>query len=587
MSHLSDTEAGDRFALPERMPGAPRLPGSSGQPGRLRHERHGVTAFGGLAEPGQSSAERISRMTNLIPRGYPALVTKSPLPLYVKFGTSGPATGLAVHRKKLVGFRGSTMFTTDIGGYAEYGTSTRRGQLTRTAKKFASFGEQLFIIPDLAVYDTTDDSLTPVLLDTGELENVSIDYLHLVIPQGDLVKMGFRAGDCISLEVLDHSGTATPDGYYKLSAVTQTNLLVAGGFPVKGVFTVRIRRVMPDLEGICAMGNRLYGFAGRTVYASEEGNPWNWYATRGISEEKMPFSLTTDGEESFTACTVWQGTPLFFKENGITRLSGRTGTVGKLIQADVAVLTEQSAPGVPLYYDEAICELDGVLYYSSGDRLYRYSGGLSTPVSQALPDGSAIRAIGTDGHVLYVSVRGADETNRLYLYDPEHGWYCLAKGYYTDLLKRPVELISGRGKVCLLQREDGAVFMARSFGASPGAGMANSDDPLSTSDAEVEFGDDTSLLPDGGRLLTVYVRANGQSDSQMQVSVQYDGGNWQTLATLGGRGREYLYRVPVPPRPCQWFRLKLSFTGTGTPGAVSGLFRVYGLWWDTEPREAF
>lgn len=586
MSHLSDTEAGDRFALPERMPGAPRLPGSSGQPGRLRHERHGVTAFGGLAEPGQSSAERISRMTNLIPRGYPALVTKSPFPLYVKFGTSGSATGLAVHRKKLVGFHGSTMFTADIGGYAEYGTSTRRGQLMRTAKSFASFGEQLFILPDLAVYDTTDESLTSVPLDTGWTENIAIHTLHLVISVGSFLNMGFHAGDCILLEILDNEKSAI-NGYYKLSAVTSNQLFVAGGFPETGRFTVRIRRVMPDLEGICAMGNRLYGFAGRTVYASEAGNPWNWYATRGISEEKMPFSLTTDGEEPFTACTVWQGTPLFFKENGITRLSGRTGTVGKLIQADVAVLTEQSAPGVPRYSDRSVCELDGVLYYSSGDRLYRYSGGLSTPVSQALPEGSTIRAVGTDGHVLYVSVKEADETHRLYLYDPEHGWYCLEKAYYTDLLKRPVEMISGRGKVCLLQREDGAVFMARSFGASPGAGMSNSGDPLATSDAEVEFGDDTSLLPDGGRLLTVYVRASGQSSSQMQVSVQYDGGDWQLLATLGGRGREYLYRVPVPPRPCRWFRLKLSFTGTGTPGAVSGLFRVYGLWWDTEPREAF
>lgn len=587
MSHLSDTEAGDRFALPERMPGAPRLPGTSGHPGRLRHERHGVTAFEGLAEPGRGSAEGISRMTNLIPRGYPALVTKSPHALYVQFGVSGKAVGLAVHRKRLIGLRGSALFTADIGGYAEYGTSTWRGQLLRTSKSFASFGEQLFILPDLAVYDTTDDSLSSVLLDTGQIGKTYINEIHLTIPTGNFSEMGFHAGDCILLEVFDDDRSAVLNGYYKLSAVTQTDLVVAGGFPETGTFTVRIRRVMPDLEGICALGNRLYGFAGRTVYACEEGNPWNWYATRGLAEEQMPFSLTTDGEESFTACTVWQGTPLFFKENGIARLSGRTGTVGKLIQANVAMLTEQSAPGVPRYYADGVCELDGVLYYSSGDRLYRYSGGLSTPVSQALPDGSTIRAVGTDGHVLYVAVREADGIDWLYLYHSEHGWYRLEQGNYTDILKRPVEVISGRGKVCLLQREDGAVFMARSFGASPGAGMSQSADDLSGSDAEVEFGDDISLLPDGGRLLMVYVRANGQSGSQMQVSVQYDGGDWQTLATLDGQGREYLYRVPVPPRPCRWFRLKLSFSGTGTPGAVSGVFRVHGLWWDTEPREAF
>lgn len=584
MSLLSDTGTGDSFALPDRMPGAPRSTGSSNQPGRLRHERHSITTFGGLAAPEEGSAETIGHMTRLSPRAYPALSTAVPHPLYMNCGTQGSAHGLTVHRDQLICVRGTSLYSTPIGTTAASGTPVLRGSLTDTDKQFASFGDLLFILPDRAVYDASIGLLASIPVDTGELTEVSISGSYLTAPGATLLTLGLRAGDCIRLEIIDHLASATLDGYYRLTSVTETMLGVKGSFPGTGTFTLRIRRAMPDLEGICAMGDRLFGFCGQTIYATEAGNPMNWYATRGLSEEAAPFSLTTAGDSPFTAATVWQGYPLFFKEDGIDRLCGRVGAAGKLLSATAAVLNEQSAPGIPAGQRGCICELGGALFYASGDRLYRYSGGYPVPVSQALPDGATILCLGSDGQVLYATVRESDRTVWLYLYSPDRGWYRQGLSYFTGILPRPVELTAGQGKVCVLQDTSGSLYPIRSFGQDLSTDLSAA---MIRTASLVEFGDDLSLLPDGGRLLTIHIRARGREGSQMGVSVAYDGGDWALLETLAGTGQEILYHVPVPPRPCHWFRLRLTFTGPVPPGAAEGAFRVSGLWWDTERRVSF
>ena len=71
-----------------------------------------------------------------------------------------------------------------------------------------------------------------------------------------------------------------------------------------------------------------------------------------------------------------------------------------------------------------------------------------------------------------------------------------------------------------------------------------------TPEATAEFGDETALLPDGGRLLAVHLRACGRIGSSLKLYVRYDGeSSWQLLGSVAGSGREELIRIPVPPRP--------------------------------------
>lgn len=564
MSILPDSGRGDVFALPDRMPG------------KLRHVRHSCTVFGGLAGAGEVGADTLQAMANLVPCGYPALTTGNARLQYLAAPTTGAAHGLTLHRGKVVLAQGTGLFVSSGAG-----ACTRLGNVTDTDKRFASFGDLLFILPDGLVYNATDGSLRKFGLDTGNMENVSIDNVYLTVPTAGLQTKGFRVGDCIRLDIQGDIKSAVLNGYYRISALTESYLCVEGGFPERGTFTARVRRVMPDLEGLCAMGDRLYGFAGQSVYACEAGNPWNWYWADAASPETAPFSLHTAGGSDFTACTVWQGYPIFFRADGISRLMGRAHVAGGFLAATGVTLSEQSAPGIPAGQAATLCGLDGALYYCSGSDVYRYAGAAPARVCDGLPAGLRGICAGTDGRGLYLSATESNGTRRLFLYCPGLGWYRLDPVSVTAALFCPDGTGAGQGDFCLLQRLDGYLFLTRSSGTAATSGFMAATVP--TPEATAEFGDETALLPDGGRLLAVHLRACGRIGSSLKLYVRYDGeSSWQLLGSVAGSGREELIRIPVPPRPCRWFRFRLNFSGSGAPGRPDGAFRVSGMWWDTE-----
>lgn len=564
MSILPDSGRGDVFALPDRMPG------------KLRHVRHSCTVFGGLAGAGEVGADTLQAMANLVPCGYPALTTGNARLQYLAAPTTGAAHGLTLHRGKVVLAQGTGLFVSSGAG-----ACTRLGNVTDTDKRFASFGDLLFILPDGLVYNATDGSLRKFGLDTGDMENVSIDNVYLTVPTAGLQTKGFRVGDCIRLDIQGDIKSAVLNGYYRISALTESYLCVEGGFPERGTFTARVRRVMPDLEGLCAMGDRLYGFAGQSVYACEAGNPWNWYWADAASPETAPFSLHTAGGSDFTACTVWQGYPIFFRADGISRLMGRAHVAGGFLAATGVTLSEQSAPGIPAGQAATLCGLDGALYYCSGSDVYRYAGAAPARVCDGLPAGLRGICAGTDGRGLYLSATESNGTRRLFLYCPGLGWYRLDPVSVTAALFCPDGTGAGQGDFCLLQQLDGYLFLTRSSGTAATSGFMAATVP--TPEATAEFGDETALLPDGGRLLAVHLRACGRIGSSLKLYVRYDGeSSWQLLGSVAGSGREELIRIPVPPRPCRWFRFRLNFSGSGAPGRPDGAFRVSGMWWDTE-----
>lgn len=564
MSILPDSGRGDVFALPDRMPG------------KLRHVRHSCTVFGGLAGSGEVGADTLQAMANLVPCGYPALTTGNARLQYLAAPTTGAAHGLTLHRGKVVLAQGTGLFVSSGAG-----ACTRLGNVTDTDKRFASFGDLLFILPDGLVYNAADGSLRKFGLDTGNMENVSIDNVYLTVPTAGLQTKGFRVGDCIRLDIQGDIKSAVLNGYYRISALTESYLCVEGGFPERGTFTARVRRVMPDLEGLCAMGDRLYGFAGQSVYACEAGNPWNWYWADAASPETAPFSLHTAGGSDFTACTVWQGYPIFFRADGISRLMGRAHVADGFLAATGVTLSEQSAPGIPAGQAATLCGLDGALYYCSGSDVYRYAGAAPARVCDGLPAGLRGICAGTDGRGLYLSATESNGTRRLFLYCPGLGWYRLDPVSVTAALFCPDGTGAGQGDFCLLQRLDGYLFLTRSSGTAATSGFMAATVP--TPEATAEFGDETALLPDGGRLLAVHLRACGRIGSSLKLYVRYDGeSSWQLLGSVAGSGREELIRIPVPPRPCRWFRFRLNFSGSGAPGRPDGAFRVSGMWWDTE-----
>jgi hypothetical protein len=184
---------------------------------------------------------------------------------------------------------------------------------------------------------------------------------------------------------------------------------------------------------------------------------------------------------------------------------------------------------------------------------------------------------GTDGKAYYLSAMGTDGVWHTYLYRPSDGeadeaWYKEDEGEVAAFSKEPVSEAGGLS--CLIQKANGDIWMARCFDPPFTAGFDESDIGGSVLSAMAEFGDERSCEPDGAHLLSLALRARGESGRTMTVKICYDGSEeWGVLGTLTGNGRMTMYRIPGDARRCEWFRLRLEMTGS---------WRVFGLWRELE-----
>ena len=77
----------------------------------------------------------------------------------------------------------------------------------------------------------------------------------------------------------------------------------------------------------------------------------------------------------------------------------------------------------------------------------------------------------------------------------------------------------------------------------------------------LETGDFVSGSPDCKRLLRVQLRLEADAGASVTAAVQYDSdGVWHTLATVAA-GAKRSVTLPVLPRRCDHFRLRLTGTG--------------------------
>ena len=77
----------------------------------------------------------------------------------------------------------------------------------------------------------------------------------------------------------------------------------------------------------------------------------------------------------------------------------------------------------------------------------------------------------------------------------------------------------------------------------------------------LETGDFVSGSPDCKRLLRVQLRLEAEAGTSITAAVQYDSdGQWHTLAAMTA-GAKRSFTLPVLPRRCDHFRLRLTGTG--------------------------
>ena len=306
---------------------------------------------------------------------------------------------------------------------------------------------------------------------------------------------------------------------------------------------ITLARKVPDLDYICVNENRLWGCKGDTIYASAQGNPFNFDVNEGLSTDSWQSDTTDAGD--FTACVSYQGYPIFFKEDSIFKVQGDS--------ARNFAWTRTDRLGVKAGCAGSLAVAGEALFYCSRVGICVYQGGMPRVISDPLGANTrwSYAVGGSDGIRYYVSMEDEEEICHLFAYDTRYGtWH---REDSTEVLG--------------FAFWDGGLYMMDSGHLWRMDGTEG--EPEGTLNWQVKFADsvrayettDTGSQNKKGPL-RILIRATLGESSTITVKIKYDDGSTRTVGTLeGSDGKKRSYILPLILRRCDHYRLSLDGVG--------------------------
>ena len=309
--------------------------------------------------------------------------------------------------------------------------------------------------------------------------------------------------------------------------------------------SIRIQRVMPDMDFVIESGNRLwgckYGLQGdkivNEIYASKLGDFKNWNCFMGISTDSYAASVGTDGQ--FTGAITHLGYPIFFKENYMHKVYGN-------YPANFQIQTT-ACRGVQKGCEKSLAIVNETLLYKSRSGICAYDGSLPVEISSALGEVSYSNAVaGALGNKYYVSMMDENKAFHLFVYDTQKGmWhredsteardfcYCRGDLYYIDWNVNQIKTI--RGTVGVV--EDKKIKWTAVTGV---------------------MGTDS---PDKKYISRLDVRMMLEVGAKVSFFAEYDSsGAMEYLFSMIGKNLQS-FAVPIRPRRCDHMRLHIIGEG--------------------------
>ncbi len=342
----------------------------------------------------------------------------------------------------------------------------------------------------------------------------------------------FRVGDAVELtgcvSCKGNEGTHIIRGLEGRTMTFSKDIFAQTG-PESG--TVVLGRRVPALDCLCESGNRIWGAAGDTIYASALGDPRNFFVYDGLSTDSYAVAVGTDG--AFTACVPYGSAVLFFKEDCLHKVLGSE-------PAQYAVYTYH-LPGVQAGSERSVVDMGEVLYYKGRSGVYAYAGGTPERISTCFGERRFYdAAAGTDGERYYISMRGETGEWGFYAYDPRQGIWLREDDTHAG------DFAFWDGALYCLDVERGQVLRL---------GGEEADIPWSATLCRM---DEVGHEKKGYSRL--HLRCELAAGSWLKVSVSLDGGTFrQVFATHDGRARTF--SIPVLPGRCDSFRIRLEGQG--------------------------
>lgn len=308
---------------------------------------------------------------------------------------------------------------------------------------------------------------------------------------------------------------------------------------------LRLERTMPNMDFIIESENRLWGCRyGKSkdgavvneIYACKLGDFKNWNCFMQISTDSFAASCGTDGQ--FTGAITHMGYPLFFKENCVHKVYGN-------IPANYQIQTT-ACRGVQKGCDKSLSIVNSTLFYKSKNAVCAYDGSLPVEMSSVLGEVAYSDAVACGhGNKYYISMKDTSGEYNLFVYDVSKGLW-----HKEDNLAVK-EFCSCRNELYFIEK-DGSVIRTMF-----GSGTADTE-PIKWSAETGVMGMYTS---DKKYISKLNIRLSLNIGTKIYFFAQYDSsGEWELLCTLTGTSLRS-FTIPVKPRRCDHFRLKIEGEG--------------------------
>lgn len=389
--------------------------------------------------------------------------------------------------------------------------------------------------------------------------------LGIVIAQNDV--MDILTGDAVTVGgVGDLNGSHIVIKAYAVEGSPNVKRFVINGIVsekkkvTSGTFTMK--REIPQMDFVVQAQNRLWGcryhdaesYGDKSIneiYACKLGDARNWNVFQSLSTDSYTASCGTMGK--FTGAANVNGYPVFFKENCYHKVH--------ISSSGAHQITDKAVQGVQDGCDGSVTMIDDICYYKSRAGVMAFDGSQAYSISTELGDVRYTEAAGGSANgKYYISLKDASGDWTLFAYDVqkrlwhkednEHAMMFAGannEAFYTTehLGSRFIYIISNYLRTGTQEQATGWEAVTGLLGYSY------------TGQKYVSRFNLRMMLPEG---------------SGMDIYIEYDSsGKWEHQGHIKGAGTN-TFMLPVKPRRCDHFRIKLSGVGTVRLYSMSKLF---------------
>lgn len=315
---------------------------------------------------------------------------------------------------------------------------------------------------------------------------------------------------------------------------------------------ISMKKEVPDLDGIFTNEQRLWGWKGSMIYCSKLNDPTNFNVFDQLADDSWTYPM--DGSGDIIGGIVYQGYPMFFKQDKVVRVYGDRPSQFRVM--DVSTMGLHPGCG------KSLAIAGDTLLYVSRNGVTAYRGGYGENMHDSFGDLHFSEAVAaTDGRRYFLSAYDGEAWS-IWVYDTN--W----NAWFREDAQHIIHSAYDRGNLYFIfENLQGHRFMWLDGHAVDVPETAMKENFYS----EVEFGDFTGNYWTAGRGYGNPSR-KGTSKIQLRVTlknaaltvwISFDGGERRKVKSIQSEGKRSYY-LPIIPKRSDHYRIYLEGAGDWT-----------------------